>query len=181
MNIPNNKRRKESQEKIEKTFIQLIQTKELSNISVTDICKLTHLNRSTFYANYIDIYDLADKVRKNLEEEVALLYNDEISNNYNSNDFLKLFRHIKDNPLFYKTYFKLGFDNEYKIFQYDTNLSKEHFNDKFINYHIEFFKSGLNSVIKLWLENDCKESPEEINSIIQSEYLGRKKRLSQLY
>lgn len=175
MNIPNNKRRKESQEKIEKTFIQLIQTKELSNISVTDICKLTHLNRSTFYANYIDIYDLADKVRKNLEEEVALLYNDEISNNYNSNDFLKLFRHIKDNPLFYKTYFKLGFDNEYKIFQYDTNLSKEHFNDKFINYHIEFFKSGLNSVIKLWLENDCKESPEEINSIIQSEYLGRKK------
>lgn len=175
MNIPNNKRRKESQEKIEKTFIQLIQTKELSNISVTDICKLTHLNRSTFYANYIDIYDLADKVRKNLEEEVTLLYNDEISNNYNSNDFLKLFRHIKDNPLFYKTYFKLGFDNEYKIFQYDTNLSKEHFDDKFINYHIEFFKSGLNSVIKLWLENDCKESPEEINSIIQSEYLGRKK------
>lgn len=172
MNIPNNKRRKESQEKIEKTFIQLIQTKELSNISVTDICKLTHLNRSTFYANYIDIYDLADKVRKNLEEEVTLLYNDEISNKYNSNDFLKLFRHIKDNPLFYKTYFKLGFDNEYKIFQYDTNLSKEHFDDKFINYHIEFFKSGLNSVIKLWLENDCKESPEEINSIIQSEYLG---------
>lgn len=175
MNTVNNKRRKESQEKIEKTFIQLIQTKELSNISVTDICKLTHLNRSTFYANYIDIYDLADKVRKNLEEEVTLLYNDEISNKYNSNDFLKLFRHIKDNPLFYKTYFKLGFDNEYKIFQYDTNLSKEHFDDKFINYHIEFFKSGLNSVIKLWLENDCKESPEEINSIIQSEYLGRKK------
>ena len=172
MNIPNNKRRKESQEKIEKTFIQLIQTKELSNISVTDICKLTHLNRSTFYANYIDIYDLADKVRKNLEEEVTLLYNDEISNKYNSNDFLKLFRHIKDNPLFYKTYFKLGFDNKYKIFQYDTNLSKEQFDDKFINYHIEFFKSGLNSVIKLWLENDCKESPEEINSIIQSEYLG---------
>lgn len=175
MNTANNKRRKESQEKIEKTFIQLIQTKELSNISVTDICKLTHLNRSTFYANYIDIYDLADKVRKNLEEEVTLLYNDEISNKYNSNDFLKLFRHIKDNPLFYKTYFKLGFDNEYEIFQYDTNLSKEHFNDKFINYHIEFFKNGLNSVIKLWLENDCKESPEEINSIIQSEYLGRKK------
>lgn len=175
MNTPNNARRKDSQDKIEKTFLQLIQTKELSNISVTDICKSARLNRSTFYANYIDIYDLADKVKEKLENDISAIYQDEISNKYNSNDFLKLFCHIKDNQLFYKTYFKLGFDNEYKIFQYDTNLSKQHFNDKFVNYHIEFFKNGLNSVIKLWLKNGCIESPEEINSIIQSEYLSRKK------
>lgn len=175
MNTSNNARRKDSQDKIEKTFLQLIQTKELSNISVTDICKSASLNRSTFYANYIDIYDLADKVKEKLENDISAIYQDEISNKYNSNDFLKLFRHIKDNQLFYKTYFKLGFDNEYKIFQYDTNLSKEHFNDKFVDYHIEFFKNGLNSVIKLWLKNGCIESPEEINSIIQSEYLSRKK------
>lgn len=175
MNTSNNARRKDSQDKIEKTFLQLIQTKELSNISVTDICKSARLNRSTFYANYVDIYDLADKVKEKLENDISAIYQDEISNQYNSNDFLKLFRHIKDNQLFYKTYFKLGFDNEYKIFQYDTNLSKQHFNDKFVDYHIEFFKNGLNSVIKLWLKNGCTESPEEINSIIQSEYLSRKK------
>ena len=32
MNKPNNKRRKESQEKIEKTFIKLLQTKEIEEI-----------------------------------------------------------------------------------------------------------------------------------------------------
>lgn len=42
-------------------------------------------------------------------------------------------------------------------------------------YHIEFSKSGLNSIIKLWLINGCKESPEEIDSIIKSEYAHREK------
>lgn len=41
MNTPNNKRRKESQNKIEKIFIELLQTKELNQISVSDICKKT--------------------------------------------------------------------------------------------------------------------------------------------
>lgn len=175
MNTPDNKRKKASQEKIEKVFVNLIQTKQINEISVTDICKKANLNRSTFYANYIDIYDLAEKVKEKLEEDVADLYKNEREHNYNSNNYLKLFRHIKDNQLFYKTYFKLGFDNNYKIMQYDTNQTRQYFNDEFIDYHIKFFQNGLNAVIKYWLENDCKETPEEINHIIESEYQGRKR------
>ena len=63
MNKVNNKRRKDSVEKIEKVFVELIQTKNIEQISVTDICKAAKLNRTTFYSNYIDIYDLADKIR----------------------------------------------------------------------------------------------------------------------
>lgn len=43
-------------------------------------------------------------------------------------------RYNTQNQLFYKTYFKLGFDNKHSIFDYDTNLSKEFFDDKFIEY-----------------------------------------------
>ncbi len=57
MNIPENKKKRQSQEKITKVFLQLIQDKELEKINVTDIVKLAKINRSTFYANYIDIYD----------------------------------------------------------------------------------------------------------------------------
>ena len=57
MNIPNNKRRKASVEKIEKTFLQLIQKKNIDEISISTICEISKLNRSTFYSNYIDIYD----------------------------------------------------------------------------------------------------------------------------
>lgn len=48
MNKANNKRKKASQMKIEKIFVELIQEKELNQISVTDICKLAKINRTTF-------------------------------------------------------------------------------------------------------------------------------------
>ena len=173
MNTPNNKRKKESMERIEKVFIELLQTKALDKISVSDICKHAGLNRTTFYANYTDIYGLADTLRDKLENEMFKLYKEEVEQGFNSNDYLKLFRHIKENQIFYQTYFKLGYDNNYKIITYDTDLAKKHFQNKFIEYHMEFFKAGITRIIKLWLKNGCKESPEDMFEIIKSEYSGR--------
>ena len=42
-----------------------------------------------------------------------------------------------------------------------------------IDYHMEFFKAGLNAIIKKWLNNGCKESPKEIESILKSEYSNK--------
>lgn len=173
MNTKNNKRRRESIAKIESVFVNLLQTKQLSEITVSDICKKAGLNRTTFYVNYLDIYDLADKIKERLENEIKVLYQEEYKNSFNSNDYLKLFHHIKDNQLFFKTYFKLGYDNNYRVLIYDFELAKKYFNNKHVEYHIEFFKNGLNAVLKKWLENDCAETPEEIAEIIQSEYQGR--------
>ena len=170
MNTINNKRRKETRNKISKVFINLLQNKEINEITVTDICKLAKINRSTFYVNYLDIYDLADKIGKDLEQDVLSLYQEERETNRNSNNFLKLFKHIKDNQLFYKTYFKLNMDKNLITQEYDYHLSKELYNDKYIDYHMEFFKAGLNAIIKKWLDNGCKESPEEIEYILKSEY-----------
>ena len=146
MNTPNNKRRKESQEKIERIFVELIQEKNLNEISVTDICKKANLNRSTFYANYFDVYDLADKIKERLESDVSDLYQDEKLNQYNSNDFSKIFHLVKENPLFFKTYFILEFDSTDTFkqdYRYDTNQAKEFYNDEYIDYHIAFLKQDL--------------------------------------
>ena len=160
-------------ERIEKVFVELLQTKELDEIRVSDICKRAGLNRTTFYANYTDIYGLADAIRNKLENEVTDLYEDEITQRFNSNDYLKLFRHIKDNQIFYQTYFKLGYDNEYKVIAYDVNLAREHFHNQFVEYHMEFFRAGITQIIKLWLKNGCRESPEDMVEILKSEYRGR--------
>lgn len=173
MNTKNNRRRRESIERIKKVFIELLQTKELHEITVSDICKRCELNRSTFYANYADIYELADKVGEDLEREVDLLYEAETTQSFNSNDYLKLFRHIKENQLVYCTYFKLGYDNQFKLKYYDIHQAKQHFDNQHIEYHIEFFRSGLNAIVKKWLADGCKETPEEMNEIIRSEYRGR--------
>ena len=67
MNTKNNRRKRASMQKIEQVLVELLQTKELNQISVSDICKRAGLNRSTFYANYVDIYGLADAIREKLE------------------------------------------------------------------------------------------------------------------
>lgn len=172
MNTKNNKRRKESVRKIEKAFIELLQTRELKDVTVSDICKLTGLNRSTFYANFIDIYDLADKMREHLEKDFGELFQNN-SNGQTSGGALKMFTHIYENQLLYKTYFKLGYDESHKINIHDIDRAESDFNNKYVDYHIEFFRNGLNAIIKKWLKEGCKETPEEMAMILKQEYRGR--------
>lgn len=172
MNTKNNKRKQASKESIEKTFLELLQTREITQITVSDICKKAYLNRSTFYANYLDIYDLADKIRDKLEAEVNELYENELFGNC-GNDYLKLFQHIKENQIFYITYFKLGYDSKNvvdlgNISQLQADLPADN-----LEYHIEFHKAGLNAVIKKWLASGCDKSPETMVKIIQDEYRNR--------
>lgn len=172
MNTKNNKRRKESRKKIEKTFINLIQDKEIWEIKVSDICSATGLNRSTFYANYLDVYDLADKVMLRLENDFSEHFAD-FDYRHNNGGALKMFRHISENQLFYKTYFKLTTFINRRITVYDVSRAETEFGNKNIMYHIEFFRNGLNAIIKMWLDGGCKETPEEMADILKQEYKGR--------
>ena len=172
MNVKNNKRRKESQEKIEKSFIELLQTHELKEITVSDIIKSTGLNRSTFYANYVDILDLADKTRHTLENTFSNLFAD-YDYFHERSGALRMFSHIKENQIFYKTYFKLCYDDKHLISTYDAKRAEIEHMDSNLKYHIEFFRNGLNAIIKLWLENGCQESPEEMAEVLKQEYRGR--------
>lgn len=171
MNTKNNKRRRDSQEKIEKAFIELLQTNDLKKITVSDIIEKTSLNRSTFYANYLDIFDLADKTREKLENEFSNLFSDYDYMTQRSGA-LRMFTHIKENQIFYKTYFKLCYDDKHLVSIYDEKRAqKEHIGN--VKYHIEFFRNGLNAIIKLWLSGGCKESPEQMAQILTEEYKGR--------
>lgn len=169
MNTPNNQKRKKSQEKIEKIFLQLIQKKNIEEISVSMICEIAKLNRSTFYANYIDIYDLAEKIKKNMEEEFAK-FQLSVNSKQDTNGYLNLFKYIKDNQIFFKTYFKLETISMSPTTQYNVEMAEKYYNNQYIDYHIEFFRAGLNAIIKKWLYNGCEESPETMAEILQSEY-----------
>ncbi len=172
MNTKNNKRRRESQEKIEKAFMQLLQTRELKEITVSDICKMTELNRSTFYANYQDVYDLADRLREKLEKDFDAQFSSDPAANHQGGA-LKMFTHIRDNQIFYKTYFKLGYEERHTVWVYDVKRAQADFDNTHIKYHIEFFRQGLNAIIKMWLDGGCRETPEEMADILWQEYRGR--------
>ena len=172
MNVKNNRRRKESQAKIERAFIELLQTREIKDITVSVLIKTTKLNRSTFYANYIDIFDLADKTREKLEKEFSNLFADYDYFNERTGA-LKMFTHIKENQIFYKTYFKLCYDDKFLISTYDVKRAEKEHLDGNLKYHIEFFRNGLNAIIKLWLAGGCQEAPEEMAEVLKQEYRGR--------
>ena len=48
MNTKNNRRRRESVERIEKAFVELLQDRELNELTESDICRKCGLNRSAF-------------------------------------------------------------------------------------------------------------------------------------
>ncbi len=175
MNTLNNKRKQNTIEKIEKTFIELIQSRELDEINVTDLVKKANINRSTFYVNYIDIYDLADKVKEKMFRGILELYKDEAIKKEHSYNYLKLFRHIKDNQIYYKTLFKLNFDfsNYYDPSLDEKDAVKYLGTTKNIDYHKAFFKAGMNAILKKWLYNGCIESPEDIVEVLNLEYKGK--------
>lgn len=100
--------------------------------------------------------------------EFASVYND--SRGHTKENYLKMFQHIKENQIFYKTFFKLGFDLNYDITYFDKELATSLYDNKFINYHCEFFRAGITAIIKMWLNNNCKETPEDILEIISDEY-----------
>ena len=172
MNTLNNKRRKESQNKIERIFLQLIQRKNISEISVSTICEKAGLNRSTFYANYIDIYDLVEKVKLRMADEFAE-FQYAHNSKHNFEGYINMFKNIKENQIFYRTYFKLEAISKTPATFFDKTLAEKYYNNKYIDYHIEFFRAGLNAIITKWLNSGCKETPEEMAKIIISEYQNK--------
>lgn len=172
MNTKNNRRRRQSVARIQEAFTQQLQSRSLSEITVADICKHAGINRSTFYSNFTDIYDLADKLQAELVQQVQLLFGQEPVTDL-AGDMLKLFRHIRDNQLFYKTYFMLGEDYGRSIRLFPFHMADPVLGDQDMEYHLEFFRGGFNALIKRWLDGGCKESPEQMNEIILREYHGR--------
>lgn len=51
-------------------FIELRAKKPLERISVKELCELANINKSTFYAHYLDIYDLSDKIESEITAQI---------------------------------------------------------------------------------------------------------------
>ncbi|MBQ8398430.1 MAG: TetR/AcrR family transcriptional regulator C-terminal domain-containing protein [Clostridia bacterium] len=172
MNTKNNKRKRESVEKIERVFLEQLKEKELSQIKVSDICTAAGINRSTFYASYEDLYDLAGKLRVRLEQTTNELFEKQVPGDSIEKYFLKLFYHIRENQVLYSFYFKLGYDRTDNLKLYDI-AALEGGEQQELDYRMLFFRGGLNALIKKWLKEGCADAPEQMRDILLREYRGR--------
>lgn len=180
MNTRGNKKGIQSKQMLEKAFLDLTATNEFHKISVQAICNHANLNRTTFYAHYMDIYDLLEKTECQLADELKTLLFDLCESAQDVHKFIcEIFRFVKQHQNFYKACFSghipisilnILSENPYKnsIDEYSKHLN--FYSSRGVNYHISFFIAGIGEVIKVWLYNGCLESPEEMSDIIYEEY-----------
>lgn len=171
-NKADNKRKKASQGRMFRALYELIQTKRLAEISVSELCDLAEVNRTTFYNHYDNVGMLAKATRDNIMQEYARQFEGN-SDGFTPENLLIMFRHLRDNQLMYNTYFLLEPRYDELLNYYDRNQACQRFpgqNEALIRYHAQFFAAGLNAVVRNWLANGCKEAPEEMVKIVTTEY-----------
>lgn len=189
MNQTKNQLYKTNEELIQTTFLSLLKEKEISQITIREICDIAKVNRSTFYRHYEDIYALMSSIEEIIftefikdfavedfaAKDASSTASECISEHYISEAHLvRMICHIHKHATFYHAYLKIN--SEKLIDSAPANLWDKYFvsmfqsygvtNERHMHYYFQFFKAGLIQCIKQWLEDGCPESPEELGAIL---------------
>ena len=162
---------------IENSLLELLDSKPINKITVTEVCNIADINRGTFYKHYLDIYNLIQQIENKLFTEVF----SNIENFITSKDkniyqlSVKLFELLKENKKFVKIIFSENGNKNiikklyYKMYEnYMVEWKKKNttIDEKIFDYIFTFTANGSISIIQRWLETGLKESPEEIAKFI---------------
>lgn len=177
MNTQNNRRYQDTEKKICNTLLRLLKKKEISDITVSELCLEAHINRSTFYAHFEDIpclvHSLDILMRKKLMESFPTT---DYKTAYADGSFLPSFlSFVKEHASFYRaslitrTTFPItdGFDS---LMQHivrplceDAGISSE----TQIVYSFIFYQAGFTMVLKHWVLNGCIEDISEMTEYLR--------------
>ncbi|UDI77627.1 TetR/AcrR family transcriptional regulator C-terminal domain-containing protein [Staphylococcus taiwanensis] len=167
--------------KIIKGLIDLLEEYPFESISIKMICATSNVNRSTFYDNFQDKYDLLTKIQnyhlsKYENLLVAFSYNfDSIKKNPEKvhKFFNIILKYIYRKKAFYHAIF-ISHPNKDLVKEY-IDITKNYYakilgeNDTTIqnkSFFITYTMSGQIGVIINWLRLGCIESPEEVASAL---------------
>lgn len=178
MNTKNNTRYKGSSEKIETAFLTLILNNNYEDITISQICNSANINRSTFYAHYSDINDLIIKIEGKFAKGMASIFN--FGLRQDNKAFVDMFNFVKENKFFYKAFLNIPYITSAEknakqqiLTNIKDKIDVDTADDISLYYRASFFGAGIKEMCRLWLERDCKESPEDMAKLLISEYTNR--------
>lgn len=156
-------------------LLSLLAEKSITQITVKELTDLVDINRGTFYFHYSDIYDMLHKTEDEFFDALAVVLNRTIETEAEANSYLtELFAFIKDNQDMAKILLGKNSDIEFvirlkKLFHERSELYwKQHTgneNDNELSQYSAFIIAGCVGVIKKWLDEGLRESPEEISRL----------------
>lgn len=182
MNRSNNERFQQTERKIMDAFTRLLSEKELPEITVGEICRMSGIHRTSFYLHFQDIYELMETIEGRLAAFYGALFTAP-SEHYDLGErFLHLLRFIEEHQAFYRAYWQRSKDLKVldAAFSDDSDKRVRAAAEKcgihseiIFQYRQLFFKAGLAALIGNWLSRGCMETPEMLGEILASEYTGR--------
>lgn len=177
MNTKENQYYKNNEQVMIDVFIKLLEEKEIHKITVKEICDLAHVNRSTFYHHFLDIYDLLDHVALSHSKRITELFQEYGVSQDRRKNLSLIIHYIKENELFYRISFhtsafeKLAESFSQLIFNHEIKNNSSFTHNVELEYKIRFYQIGLLSTLSYWLDHDCDMSEEELLDLFESFYI----------
>lgn len=178
LNTKNNQRFRETELRMESAMLDIMKTKDFEKITVKKICEKAKVNRSTFYAHFIDIYDMLNKMEVELRSEMLNNYSPDNKQEYeifSEESFILFFKHIKKHKYFYRINLQTrknfpleqGYEQLWSIIE---PLCKQAgiTSDEEIMYYFVYFQAGFTMILKRWVDTDCKEDEIQLAKIIEN-------------
>ncbi len=162
---------------IETTFLNLLEEKDIGNITVTEICQRADINRATFYRYYIDIYDLLKKIQDSFIDEIkasnALIYLKDYTVYNFTKEIINIFYNNKQLvKILFDTNNSIYFINEVLEIAYEKASSKWFSNfpdieESEVEYAAVYVFNGALGVINYWVKNNFDKDIDEVSRYIE--------------
>ena len=156
---------------IKNALAELLQNKNLKDITVQEVAQKADISRTTFYNYYYDVYDIYEQLEKEVLAELGILtlnFHDNPSKDYGD----EFFNYITQNPEVFKMIFSPYNTGElrYKITAMiegvfrliQTEKNEVEITDKELDYVSAFWSSGCIAVIQKWVQMDFSPSKDYI-------------------
>ena len=175
--VKNNRRTKYTTDLIKKSFLALLETSKLPQITVTEICKQADINRGTFYLHYKDPYELFEVMQKEFNQEILETLQKDQSPCTVDGSLIKLLHIIQEKKTIFRIMISERGESNFlsevlheidRDYLQRMGVEQNKKDPSALGYSFTYMVYGSMGVINQWLESNGEESPHAIAHIISS-------------
>lgn len=171
MNVKQNLKYQSTHKAIINALLELLEEKSIEHVTVAEICRRVHINRTTFYLHFDDIPAALEEIQRQVNGRFVQTFP---GHKPGKEDFLRLFEHVRQNKGFYAAILSQGnrVSMQSLLFPAEAptpDMAGLPVTDRTIEdeYEGEMFYAALTALVRRWLKRGCAESPEHMCEILQ--------------
>lgn len=171
MNKKANEQFRMNEREIIQVFMTLLEKEDIQKITVNKICQYAHINRSTFYNHFSDIYAVLEKMWDIHLQNISVIFESNGVQKNRKDNLRLILNYMKQNALFYRVSFHSSLNE--KVYDGLNLILKSHEVKKMDlknAYKLHFFEQGMISTISYWLDHNCDLDVEEVINVIDESY-----------